>query len=197
MRKFSLSEAAEEIARCHLKVPLPQRWLHVDAVARKAARLADLLFAGADAEVLKAAAWLHDLGYAPDIRDTGFHPLDGAVWLRKAGFEERVCALVAYHTCADIEAEERGFADSLQAFPRETSIVADALLYADMRTGPDGQDFSVVARMDEVVSRYGEGHSASRFIERARPIILETAQRVETQLALRDHIRDGRQARSV
>ena len=144
-----------------------------------------MLFMDADADVLTAAAWLHDLGYAPDIRDTGFHPLDGAVWLRKAGFDDRVSALVAYHTCADIEAEERGFADRLKAFPRETSLVADALLYADMTSGPDGQDFSVGARLDEIVSRYGEGHAVARFIQRARPVIFEAAQRVETELALR------------
>jgi len=159
--------------------------MHVDAVARKAARLANVLFAGTDAEVLKAAAWLHDLGYAPDIRDTGFHPLDGAVWLREAGFEDRVCGLVAYHTCADIEAEERGFADRLKAFPRESSLVADALLYADMRAGPDGQDLSVAARLDEIVSRYGEDSSVAHFVGRARPIIFDACQRVETQLALR------------
>jgi putative nucleotidyltransferase with HDIG domain len=185
MSKFRLSEAAEKIARRHLQMALPRRWLHVDGVARKAASLANMLFAGAEADVLKAAAWLHDLGYAPDVRDTGFHPLDGAVWLRKAGFDDRVSALVAYHACADIEAEERGFADKLKIFPRESSLVADALLYADMRTGPDGQDFSVDARIDEIVARYGEGHSVARFIERARPAILEAAQRVETQLALR------------
>ncbi len=90
--------------------------MHVEAVADKAARLANTLFADVDAEALKAAAWLHDLGYAPDIRDTGFHPLDGAVWLREAGFEGRVCGLVAYHTCADIEAEVRGFAYRLKIF---------------------------------------------------------------------------------
>jgi putative nucleotidyltransferase with HDIG domain len=185
MSKFRLSEAAEQIARRHLQAALPRRWLHADGVARKAASLANMLFAGADADVLKAAAWLHDLGYAPDIRDTGFHPLDGAVWLREAGFDDRVSALVAYHTCADIEPEERGFADRLKIFSRESSLVADALLYADMRTGPDGQDFSVGARLDEIVGRYGEGHSVTRFIERARPTILEAAERVETQLALR------------
>ncbi len=159
--------------------------MHVEAVADKAARLANTLFAGADAEALKAAAWLHDLGYAPDIRDTGFHPLDGAVWLRKADFEDRVCGLVACHTCADIEAEARGFSDRLKAFPRESSLVADALLYADMSSGPDGQDLSVVARLDEIVSRYGEGHAVARFVQRARPVIFEAAHRVETQLGLR------------
>jgi hypothetical protein len=123
---------------------------------------------------------LHDVGYAPDICDTGFHPLDGAVWLRRSGFDDRVSALVAYHTCADIEAEERGFADRLKAFARETSLVADALLYADMTSGPDGQDFAVGARLDEIVSRYGEGHGVARFIRRARPVILEAAARIET-----------------
>jgi hypothetical protein len=31
-----------------------------------------------------AAAWLHDIGYAPAIAEsgTGFHPLDGARYLR-------------------------------------------------------------------------------------------------------------------
>ena len=116
MSNVRLSEAAELITRRHLEVALPQRWMHVEGVARKAAWLADMLFADGEADVLKAAAWLHDVGYAPDIRDTGFHPLDGAVWLRKAGFADRVSALVAYHTCADIEAEQRGFADRLKAF---------------------------------------------------------------------------------
>jgi putative nucleotidyltransferase with HDIG domain len=185
MNQYHLPETAEQIARGRLQTALPQRWSHVEAVARKAARLAKILFSRADAEALEAAAWLHDLGYAPDIRDTGFHPLDGAVWLRKAGFEERVCSLVAYHTCADIEAEERGLADQMQAFPREQSLVADALLYADMRTGPDGQDFPVSARIEEIVSRYGEGHGATRFILRARPFILDAVRRVEAQLASR------------
>jgi putative nucleotidyltransferase with HDIG domain len=180
-----LAEQAEQISRRCLEAALPQRWRHVDAVARKAARLAGALFAGADAEALRAAAWLHDIGYAPDIRDTGFHPLDGAVWLSAAGFDARVCALVAHHTCAAIEAEERGFADRLRAFPCEVSLIADALLYADMAAGPDGQDMSAAARLDEIVARYGEGSGVARFVRRARPSVLEAAQRVERELALR------------
>jgi hypothetical protein len=31
----------------------------------------------ADRPVLIAAAWLHDIGYAPGLPETGFHPLDG------------------------------------------------------------------------------------------------------------------------
>jgi hypothetical protein len=30
---------------------------------------------------LVAAAWLHDIGYAPELAKTGFHPLDGSAAL--------------------------------------------------------------------------------------------------------------------
>ncbi len=185
MSERRLPEAAERIARRFLQEALPQRWLHVGAVARKADWLAESLFMGADAEALIASAWLHDIGYAPDLRDTGFHPLDGAIFLRKSGFDERVTALVAYHTRADIEAEERGFADRLKAFSCENSLVADALLYADMRASPDGQDISVGARLDEIIARYGEGSDVARFVHKVRPFILEAAGRVEIRLASR------------
>jgi HD superfamily phosphodiesterase len=33
-------------------------------------------------DLLEAAAWLHDIGYSPEIAVSGFHPLDGARYLR-------------------------------------------------------------------------------------------------------------------
>ncbi|WP_394378549.1 hypothetical protein [Saccharopolyspora spinosa] len=33
-------------------------------------------------DTLVAAAWLHDIGYSPEIGHTHFHPLDGARWLQ-------------------------------------------------------------------------------------------------------------------
>jgi HD superfamily phosphodiesterase len=53
------------------------------------------LFSGEDATLLLAAALLHDVGYAPDIAHTGFHPLDGAWYLREVGAPDRLTALVA------------------------------------------------------------------------------------------------------
>jgi hypothetical protein len=79
------------------------------------------------------AAWLHDIGYAPGIAATGFHALHGARWLRDAGWRGRVARLVANHSCATFEADERGFGEALrETFPGEESAVADALWYADM-----------------------------------------------------------------
>jgi HD superfamily phosphodiesterase len=64
---------------------------------------------GADADLLEAAAWLHDTGYAPGHADTGLHARDGTRYLRDAHHADALlCRLVAHHSCAIIEAEERG-----------------------------------------------------------------------------------------
>ena len=96
---------------------------------------------GEDAELVEAAAWLHDIGYAPDLHDTGFHPLDGARYLRDVeGAEPLLCRMVAHHSCALIEAEERGLAAELvREFRPPPRDLAEALIYCDMTTGPDGQ----------------------------------------------------------
>ncbi|WP_349497869.1 HD domain-containing protein [Actinoallomurus iriomotensis] len=63
---------ARDLARQLLERPLPRRWAHTQGVAGRAESLAG------EADLLAAAAWLHDIGYSPEVVDTGFHPLDGA-----------------------------------------------------------------------------------------------------------------------
>jgi HD superfamily phosphodiesterase len=147
-------EDAACIAESHLAAALPRRWRHVRAVAAKADRLGQLV--GEDSQLLVAAAWLHDIGYAPDIADTGFHSLDGARWLLCQGFDLRLAGLVAHHSCASYEAAERGLGGALMAeFPLEEFATSDALWFADMTTGPDGQDLTVEERLAEIRERYG------------------------------------------
>ena len=137
---------ASKLATQHLAEGLPRRFRHVQGVARQAERIAAVV--GADGELLVAAAWLHDIGYAPELADAGFHPLDGARFLRRQGADGRLCGLVAHHSCAVIEAEMRGLAeDLLTEFPREESTVSDALTYCDLTTGPDGQRLTVEERL--------------------------------------------------
>jgi HD superfamily phosphodiesterase len=50
---------------------------HVQGVAARARSVAPAV--GADAGLLEAAAWLHDIGYVPELTATGLHGLDGAV----------------------------------------------------------------------------------------------------------------------
>ena len=73
---------AQELAEAKLAVSLPRRWRHVRSVARRARWVAKELSLSDD---LVAAAWLHDIGYAPELVETGFHPLDGARYLRRDG----------------------------------------------------------------------------------------------------------------
>lgn len=178
-----LTDLAREHAEVQLATSLPRRWRHVRAVGVKAEVLGALLLDPSDADVLSAAAWLHDVGYAPALAVTGFHALDGGRWLRNAGFDERVTALVANHSCAHLEAAERGLSEALATeFEREESAVADALWYCDMTTGPDGQDFEVTVRLDEILVRYGPEHLVSRFILRATPEIVGAVRRTEERL---------------
>ena len=76
---MELADWAEDTARTILQVPLPRRWAHTQGVAAQARTLKPIL--GKNTDLLVAAAWLHDIGYAPDLVDTGFHPLDGARFL--------------------------------------------------------------------------------------------------------------------
>src|SRR5215472_282179 len=113
-RMNALASWAEHLARALLQEPLPRRWAHVQGVATRARSLAPIL--GADADLLQAAAWLHDIGYAPSLAVTGLHALDGARYLRDARHADAMlCRLVAYHSCAIIEASERGLADVLRS----------------------------------------------------------------------------------
>src|SRR5215471_6593190 len=129
-------DEAAELARMMLAALLPRRWRHVRSVARRARWVAKELALPDD---LVTAAWLHDIGYAPELAVTGFHPLDGARYLRRVGADGQVVSLVAYHSCAQIEADVRGLGAELAAeFSPADSSLADALLYCDMTTGPDG-----------------------------------------------------------
>jgi hypothetical protein len=173
---------AAELARRHLAYALPRRWAHVKAVAAKADRLGQVV--GDDAATLTAAAWLHDIGYAPDVRETGLHSLDGARWLLRHDFDVRLASLVAYHSCASHEADERGLGETLRAeFPQEESATSDALWFADMTTGPDGQDLTAEERLAEISERYGPDDPVTRFWQKAWPDLMAAVRRTQARLA--------------
>ena len=110
----TLAPWAQQLARELLQQDLPRRWAHVQGVADRARSLAPVL--GTDADLLEAAAWLHDIGYAPGLATTGLHQLDGARYLPDAQHADAMlCLLVAHHSCAIIEAGERGLADVLSS----------------------------------------------------------------------------------
>jgi putative nucleotidyltransferase with HDIG domain len=105
---------------------LPQRWRHTIGVARRAEELTAVLD-GDDPTVLAAAAWLHDIGYAEQLAETGFHPLDGARPLDRLGWPARITALVAHHSGAVFVAHAQRLGSESDAYPREHSALSDAL----------------------------------------------------------------------
>ncbi len=175
-------EDAARLGEELLATVLPRRWRHVRSVARRARWVAKQL---ALSDELVAAAWLHDIGYAPELVETGFHPLDGARYLSRSGCDGQVVSLVAYHSCAQIEADVRGLGAELASeFAPADSLLADALLYCDMTTGPDGDYVRPADRLVEIRGRYGPDHEVTQFVERAASEILTTVGRVEELLAL-------------
>jgi putative nucleotidyltransferase with HDIG domain len=157
------------------------RWNHTAGVAAKAAELADRL--DLDPDVLVAAAWLHDVGYAAPIALTGFHPLDGAVHLSGKGWPARIAGLVAYHSGARFVAAARGLGEQLAAFPDERSLMADALTYADQTTGPSGLRVDPEARYTEMLLRHGPCSWNAKVDGSRRPHLRGVAARVEHLLA--------------
>jgi hypothetical protein len=175
---------AHSVAEAELAGPVPQRWVHSQGVARRAAELVRLL--GSDAGLLASAAVLHDVGYAPRLAVTGFHPIDGARFLRdEHQADGRLVRLVAHHSFALLEAEERGIRARMQAeFPLPADqFLMDALVWCDMTTTPLGRRTAAPDRMAEIVERYGSASLVGRFIRRAGPEILASVARVESALS--------------
>ena len=181
---MELAEWARGVAQDILRDELPRRWAHTAGVASKARRLAPIL--GESGDLVEAACWLHDIGYASPLHDTGFHPLDGARYLRDvAGVDLLLCRLVANHSCALIEATERGHGTDLaREFPPVPRPLGDALIYCDMTTGPDGRDLTVRRRIAEIRKRYGPEHVVSRSILQSAPELIAAVDRVQSKLVM-------------
>ncbi|CAM5494743.1 HD domain-containing protein [Streptomyces badius] len=178
-----IDEWAQQLAKAELSGPLPRRWAHTQGVAERAIEVRQVL--GADADPLFAAATLHDVGYAPRLAATGFHPLDGARFLRNEhSADERLTRLVANHSFALLEAEERGLREDLATeFPLlEEPLLVDTLVYCDMTTTPDGDRTTAQDRVAEIRSRYGDDSVVGRFIRRAAPEIFSSVERVEAAM---------------
>lgn len=130
------------------------RLAHSQAVARQASVIPPVLGTPWSSALLDAA-WLHDVGYAPSVVDTGFHPLDGARWLSAHGWPSEICRLVAWHTRAGTEAGLRHLGAELTAeFPQPPELAQAALTWADLTSSPTGESCSAEDRIAEILGRY-------------------------------------------
>jgi hypothetical protein len=170
-------QQARALAEQLLAADLPQRWAHVQAVAAEAVRLCSAL--DVDPSAVVPAAWLHDLGYAPDLYDTGFHPLDAARYLAAHGWDATVCGLVAHHTDAVTQADRLGLGDQLRAEHRDIAgLERDVLWTADATTGPTGERMTLVERVGEIRARYGPDNFVTLCMIASQPALAAAAARV-------------------
>lgn len=180
---MTLTAPAHALAET-LVAPLGRRWEHVQGVANRAGELVDAVDDDRR-DTLLTAAWLHDIGYAPEIGHTRFHPLDGARYLRDNEWPDEIVNLVAHHSGARYEAAERGMSGELAEFPFEDGPVMDALVTADLTTGPSGERLTYDERISEILRRYSPEHPVHRTWTKAAPILRASVERTESRVSAR------------
>jgi putative nucleotidyltransferase with HDIG domain len=177
---------------CEVLTDLPGRLAHSLQAGAQAAWASRSLPA-ADAQLLIIAAYLHDVGYAPSLQRTGFHPLDGATFLRDLGAPERVVGLVAHHSEAWLLAGARGLLPELFMFSNERSPLTDALTYADMTAGPCGEPITLTDRLVDIRERHADEPLAMRLARSARePFLRAAVDRVHERASERSTVTPGR-----
>ena len=188
MKVMLLSSHLRGIAE-DLLAEMPQRLEHVKQVARRAGLIEHVLD---DSDTLESAAWAHDLGYSSKIASTGFHPLDGARYLRSMCAPPRLAGLVAFHSSAESEASVLGLSSELSDFEDERTITRDLLWYLDMTTGPDGTLVTFDNRMAEVRERYPVDHYVVRALNLGmaqRKAAVERGEAWLTSVGLADQVK--------
>jgi hypothetical protein len=178
----SLAADAASVAT-HLLQGLDSRLDHSAAVAVRVGQTADLV----EPEwrsVLSDAGWLHDIGYSPALALTGFHPLDGARWLRDHGWPNETCRLVAWHSEAFEEARLYGLDEELTAeFVRPPWRVSAALAWADLTSSPTGKRWDAERRLTDILQRYPPGSIVHEATRASLPALRAAVREVEGLLA--------------
>jgi hypothetical protein len=183
MSPRAVVHAARDLAQI-LLAGSPERWRHTIGVARRAEELTGIIDDPREFDSLLAAAWLHDIGYADPLHETGFHPLDGARYLDRLGWPGRLAALVAHHSDARSVAGARGLHRQLSAYPREESAVADALTYADQTVGPAGRSMTLDERLADMLRRHGPDSPNAAVHHIREPVLRAAVTRVQRRLSV-------------
>lgn len=173
---------ASSVARFLLR-EMPQRLAHVEAAGRQAVAVARRLPGELDGEAVIAAALLHDIGYSRDIRRTGFHPLDGALFLAATDWPDTVVRLVAHHSHAAVVAPYHGVGHHLAVIAPVDGFAADVVTYADLTAGRKGKGSTPEDRVAEMAVRHAKRtHIPVEVREQRYALLLASATRVREAL---------------
>jgi hypothetical protein len=179
--KVHTSDAA--VVASQLLRGVASRFAHSAMVAQQADRVGHLVgrrWGSAPTE----AAWLHDVGYSRKLVSTGFHPLDGARWLRDHGWPIETCRLVAWHTAAEVEAQLRAMDENLGGeFEPPLPIAAAALTWSDLTSSATGERCTVDCRLADILRRSAADSVVYRATIASLPALREAANEIESLLA--------------
>jgi hypothetical protein len=178
---WNVDEAAE---LAHDLLGDSERFRHSQGVAQRARELS-VTVPAEQVELLVAAAWLHDVGYAAPLRGTGFHPLDGARGLVGLGVGSALTRLVANHSAAWLVARALNLQHEMTAFLPLSGPTADALTAADQTIGPGGVAMTVDERMRDMIERHGPDSSNARVHAARAAELRATTSRVAVRLQRR------------
>lgn len=148
----------------------PARLQHMRDASRVAADVAAVLgLSPVASQQLARAALAHDIGYAPAVMQTGYHPLDGAFFLEACGEDPWIVEAVLRHSRA-------GAGDHLppairQAYaarvPRaEAAWLVEATTLCDWRAAGVGGRVSLGQRFWDIVERHPGNEAKARRAQR-------------------------------
>ncbi len=179
-----LDAAIDEALPAQLLPDKPNRVKHILGVTGFARELGAAGGNPAFAERLATTALAHDIGYAESLRRTGFHPLDGAIFLAHRGAEDAVIHAVLHHTGAREEAKHiPAAAPFYEIVPFVPTLLDDAITFCDTQTSPVGQRVTVEERISEIVDRYGADSQVSQVMRRMQPEFMAIFGRVSPLLS--------------
>lgn len=130
---------AQECAQVMLESSAPAAWERSKRAGQRAAMTVEIL-GRPRGEIMVAAAWLHAVGELPDVRGTGFAPVDGAVHLLSEGWPTPVVNLVAHQGQARLIAPAFDATGQLALFERIQGWPTDILDHSIVMALPDGAD---------------------------------------------------------
>jgi putative nucleotidyltransferase with HDIG domain len=161
----------------------PRRLAHSEEAGRRAMAVAARIPGRIDGELVVAAALLHDVGYSPDVKRTGFHPLDGALFLARTDWPDALVRLVAHHSHATLIAPYHGAGAHLAVIPPLHGLETDVVTYADVTAGRRGTGSTVQDRIAEMRSRQERSKVPAEVREARYALLADTVRRVEAVLA--------------
>lgn len=135
------------------------RLAHMRQASKTARRLVSQMnYDSETAQKIVTAALFHDVGYSEKLNKTGFHPLDGAVYLAHCNAPEDMIMAVLWHSSTPIEIENMPEMKRIYSqfpAPNYDCPIHKTVAYCDFRTSPVGESYSFGQRIVELENRFG------------------------------------------